>query len=122
MVGLLILVGYLVGIAFSVKYFARKMIESVEREYPGLLLSEKDYRKESIDCTLFAILPAIIWPVAIFGYFIYRKLVTNKGVIETERYRRVKAERELAEMRQLAREHNLPMPEAIDSPGANGYY
>lgn len=122
MTGLLIFVGYLVGMAFSVKYFARKMLEGIEREYPRLLASEEDYRKESIECTLFATLAAVVWPVAISGYFIYRKFITKIGVIETERYRRMKAEEELAEMRQLAREHNLPMPEDLDKFGAKRYY
>lgn len=45
------------------------------------------------------------------GWLIF---LAAKGIIETDRYKRMKAERELAELRELARKHNLPMP-SIDA-------
>lgn len=112
--GWLIFLAYIAGFIWSAKSFAKMMLESMEREFPRLLADENDYRKESVELFALALLPSIIWPIAWVGVFVWKVLLSRKGIIETDRYKRMKAERELAELRELARKHNLPMP-SIDA-------
>lgn len=110
MIGWLIFIVYIAGVFWSVPRFARRMLESMERDFPNLLRSEEDYRKESTSLVLYAIFPGIFWPGwwACLGIW---NLVDGKALVETDRYKLMRQRRELEELRYLAREHNLPLPE-----------
>lgn len=101
----LILGAWILGVLLTWRHFAIGILEAIEREYPELPLDGGDRAMAVWAGTLLA----LGWPVALPGRALW-KAVTGSSVLQTSREKQRAQEKELAELRRMAREHGLPMP------------
>lgn len=116
MIWLVVLLIYILGYYPSARFFTKRTLIRVERDYPILVSSEERYVQEAREAAAIALLPALVWPIAFPINFLWINIVDGISKnVETPRRKAVRQEQELRELRALARKHNLPLPEALDS-------
>lgn len=106
------------GVAFRNSYLSWERERKLDaKRYPSLYRwppSLEDYEKHRDMANLDALFLGIFWPVT-WVYFVGRNLVTMKTEPNTPQYVKLKQEKELEDLRKLAREHGLKLPEVLDS-------
>ena len=123
MIGWLIFFGiiavYLAGFRWRYKVAIRDYFLDWERRYNRYSIYEdrkpklSEYQNEMGDANFEAIMLSAFWFVTWVGPFGKNILLKNIEP-DTPMYREIKNERELKELRKLAREHGLALPEALD--------
>lgn len=123
MIGWLIFFGiigtYLVGFRWRYKVAMRDYFLDWEKRYNRHNIYEdyrpslSDYQRVMEDANFESIMLAAFWFVSWVGPFGQKVLLKNITP-DTPMYRELKQEHELKELRKLAREHGLALPEGLD--------
>ena len=127
MLGWLIFIGcvgiYIYGLKFFhalafkrhfIKWEKQRALDA--RRYPSLyepVPSLSEYDSEKDYANIDAVFLGIFWPIT-WMYFLFTSMITLKAEPDTPQYNKLKQEKELRELRKLAREHGLSLPEALD--------
>lgn len=124
MLGWLIFFGivgvYLAGFRWRYKVAIRDYFLDWEKRYNRYSIYNdykpklSDYQREMGEANFEAIMLAIFWFATWVGPF-GRKVLLKNVTPDTPRYRELKREQELRELRKLAREHGLALPDALDN-------
>jgi hypothetical protein len=103
---------WLVGVLLTWRPFAISLLEGIERTGAGLPLDGGDRVFAAFTATWLA----LGWPITMPGRVIYRKM-SGAQILRTPKERAAAERKELAQLRKLACEHGLPLPEPGDGVG-----
>lgn len=117
-----IVVAYTVGWNFFYKVAYKNYYVLWEKDwkrkaaaYPylyGRKVTLKDYESDAGDARMISGMLATFWPLSMF-YFAFKNVVNLDVEPNTSNYNRLKQEKEIKELKALAKEHGLKLPENL---------
>jgi hypothetical protein len=97
---------WLAGVLLTWRPFAISLLEGIERSWAELPLDGGDRAFAAFTATCMA----LVWPITLPGRMIFRRM-SDAQILRTPKERAAAERKELAQLRKLAREHGLPLPE-----------